>query len=140
MAKVVAGVLREFGTKEAMIVRGRDGIDEFSITSPTDVVHLKNKKISSFSLSPKDFGIKFSKIASLKNLVAKDKRRSSEVILEVLNGEKNSARDIVLINSAAAIKHSGMVKSYKEGVALAANAIDSGGAMRVLNSMKESNK
>jgi anthranilate phosphoribosyltransferase len=133
LLKKVAGVLRDSGTKEAMVVASRDGLDEFSLASPTEFAHLKKGKITLRVTKPEDFGLRRASLEKLKGGEAKD---NAAITLEILNGEKGPRRDVVVMNAAAGLVVMGEARSFKEGAKLAAEAIDSGQALRALEAAR----
>ncbi len=134
LVDIVIKVLKNLGTKRAMVVYGYDGLDEISITGPTKVAQLLNNKISRYTINPKDFGFKKS---TLKSIQGKDARFNANVIRNVLSGEKSARRNIVIMNSASAIYISGMAKNIKEGTLIAAHSIDSYAAISKLEQLTE---
>jgi anthranilate phosphoribosyltransferase len=125
LVPVIGRVLKKIGIKRAFVVYGKDLKDEVSLTGPTHVCFLKNKKITYLTLKPSDFGLKKIKI---KDVEVKNAKMSAKVIKGVLDGEKGAPRDIVLANSSCCFYILGRVKTFKEGVKLAARLIDSGQA------------
>ena len=128
-----AEVLKESGSIEAMIVSAEDGLDEFSISSNNRVVHLKNGQITRYNLCPEDFGLPRS---SLEHLKGGEAPENAKIIELILGGEKGPRRDVVLMNSSAALVVAGIASSLKEGVRLAAHTIDSGQALGVLKELR----
>lgn len=128
LTSVMAKVLKNLGAKKAFVVNSKDLCDEISLSGPTYVSFLNNKKISNLILKPSSFGLKKIKI---KNLLVKDVKMSSKVIKDILNKKHSDARDIVLANAAACFYILGKVKSLKQGVKLAASLIDEGKAKDV---------
>lgn len=121
----LARVLRNLGTERAMVVRGLDGLDEITISNKTKITELKGQKIRGYYVKPEEFGIKRSRS---EDLGAKDPDESAQAIREVLDGRKGPKRDVVLVNAAAAIMVGGAAGDMKQGLALAAESIDSGRA------------
>lgn len=130
LTHVIAEVLKNLGTKKAMVVHGMDGLDEITITSNTIVSEIKDGKIVDYLIDPRDFGIPY---ASMEDISGADARYNADVILRIFKGEKGPARDIVILNSAAALYVGNVVEDMKEGVAKARYIIDSGAAYEKLN-------
>jgi anthranilate phosphoribosyltransferase len=128
----MAMVLKNQGSQEAMIVRGEDGLDEISLSGPTQVAHLKDGQIKKYTQIPEDFGMSRAPLSAIQGGDARD---NSRILIEILSGEKGPKRDIVLINCAAALCVGGKTKDFKEGVAKASEAIDSGRALELLKKM-----
>ena len=125
----VAQVLADLGTEKAWIVHGSDGLDELSTTGPTRVAMLENGEVMVRDIVPEDVGLPRTTLAALKGGTAEDNARA---ILELLGGAKSAFRDIVLLNSAAALVVAGSASNLREGVARAAEAIDKGRAANTL--------
>ncbi len=132
----MALVLKALGSAEAMIVRGEDGLDEISLSGPTQVAHLKDGEIQRYTICPEDFGIDR---APLSTIQGGDARENAKTLVKILCGEKGPKRDIVLMNAAAVLCIGGKSMSLKEGFARASEAIDSGRAMALLTQMGGSN-
>jgi len=125
----VAHVLADLGTEKAWIVHGADGLDEMSTTGPTRVAMLEDGQVTVRDIVPEDAGIPRATLAALKGGTAEDNARA---IRELLGGAKSAFRDIVLLNSAAALVVAGGASNLRDGVARAAEAIDSGRAANAL--------
>jgi anthranilate phosphoribosyltransferase len=125
----VAHVLADLGTEKAWIVHGSDGLDELSTTGPTRVAMLEDGQITVRDIVPEDAGIPRATLAALKGGTAEDNARA---IRELLGGAKSAFRDIVLLNSAAALVVAGGASNLRDGVARAAEAIDTGRAANAL--------
>jgi anthranilate phosphoribosyltransferase len=130
----LARVLALLGTERAWVVHGCDGLDELTTTGVSDVAALDGGRISTFKISPKNAGLPEAKPEDLKGGDASD---NAAEIRRLLGGAKSPFRDIVLLNAAAALLVAGRAESLREGVTLAADAIDSGRATGVLNALVE---
>jgi anthranilate phosphoribosyltransferase len=130
---LLAEVLRERGMREAMIVHGQAGpgvgLDEISISGPTQVAHLKKGAIRFYTVTPEDFGLSPAPMTAGLGGNAED---NAEILRNILRGEKGTRRDLVLINAAAALVVAGKAADFREGVSKAAVAIDSGRALELL--------
>ncbi|MDX5366999.1 MAG: anthranilate phosphoribosyltransferase [Alphaproteobacteria bacterium] len=124
-----AEVLRNLGSESAWVVHGSDGMDEITTTGPTTVAELRNGAIRLFAVTPEDAGLKR---ASIEDLKGGSPAENAAAIRRLLEGEAGAYRDIVLLNSAAALIVSGRVSDLKDGVTIAAKAIDSGEAKATL--------
>ncbi len=127
----MAEVLNNLGTTRAWIVHGHDGLDEITTTDKTDIAILDNGNITEKTISPEDFGLPF---ADTNDLLGGDAEENASALRALLNGEKNAYRDIVLANASAVLNISGKANDLKQGVALAAKAIDDGLALKTLES------
>lgn len=129
LTEPLAQVLGNLGAEDVMVVHGEDGLDEITISNGTRISRFKDGKVDTFYVTPEDFGLER---ADVKELVGGDKDDNARILLQILRGEKGPKRDIVLINSAAALAVAGKVENFKEAVAIAAEAIDSSKAMKKL--------
>jgi anthranilate phosphoribosyltransferase len=131
---IQAQVLRTLGSRHALVVHGLDGLDEISISGRTEVAELKNGKVKEYTLDPGRFGIK---LAPLEAIQAKSAGESKNMLLSVLDNQPGPARDIVMLNSGAAIYVSGLADSMEQGVRKAGEAIASGAARAKLDQLVE---
>ncbi len=127
----MAETLRRLGTRRAWVVHGGDGLDEITVTAPTRLMMLDEKGLTKATLSPADFGLE---TGSLDDLKGGDAAENAEALKDILSGAQNAYRDIVLANAAAVLVIHGTTPSVGEGVRRAAEAIDSGQALKTLNS------
>ncbi len=130
----LAKVLQKLGSEHVLVVHGADGMDEISFTGDTFVAELKNGQVNEYVLNPAQFGLA---THQLKEIQIKDATESKAMILDVLNGKKGAARDIVLMNAGAAIYVSGQAESLQAGIEKAAAVIDSAAALEKLNQLIE---
>ena len=114
-------VLSELGSERAMLVCGSDGLDEITTTGISYITELKDEKITSYEIDPKDFGIK---ISSSNDLIGGSPKENANKILRLLNGEDGPFKDIVVLNSAAAIYVSGVANNIEEGLKLANESLN----------------
>ena len=128
----MALVLGALGTERAWVVHGSDGLDEITTTGPTHVADLEEGKVRLFEVTPEMAGLPRATPAELKGA---DAATNAAAITEVLAGRPGPYRDIVLLNSAAALLVAGKAADLKAGVALAAAAIDSGKAKATLGQL-----
>lgn len=138
----IAQKLAEVATKlkftHLMLVTSKDGMDEITTTSKTKVFEVKDNKLSFYIISPQQFEIK---VATKKDLLGKDPRENANIIQNILKGNRGPQRDIVILNSAAALYLAGKAKDIKQGISLAQESIDNGFGMKVLeNLIKETKK
>ena len=121
----LAEVLRDLGCSRALVVHGSDGLDEITLTGVSQVTELKNGEVTSYSLDPGELGFEYCASDDLKGGTPEE---NAAIIQEILNGEKGPKRDIVVVNSAAAIYVAGKADSLDLAVQLAVNSIESGKA------------
>jgi anthranilate phosphoribosyltransferase len=131
--KPVAEALGQLGLERALVVHGQDGMDELTTTTKSWAASLEDGKVREIEIAPEEIGVKRARMAELKG---GDAAHNAEAIHKVLAGEKNAFRDIVLLNSAAALMVAGKVRDLKEGAALAIQSIDSGRAKAALETLK----
>ena len=129
-AEPLAHVLNTLGSEHVWLVHGSDGLDEITTTGPTKVVALAHGTIRSFEITPQEAGLNLSKAADLKG---GDPDYNAQALRNVLSGERNAYRDIALINAAAALIVADKVTTLRDGVAMAAQALDSGKAKATLD-------
>jgi len=127
LIKTAGEVLLNLGLERAMVVHGDDGLDEITTTTTTDVCEVKDGKLITYKLDPEKLGFKK---ASLEEIKGGEAKENSEIILRVLKGEKGAPRDIVVINSGAALYVAKITDSLEEGIKKAAELIDSGTAYK----------
>ena len=126
----LAHVLAKLGTERAWVVHGGDGLDELTTTGPSHVASLHDGKVDCFEIGPEDAGLPR---ARLDDLRGGDAAANAAALVALLAGERGPYRDIVLLNSAAALLIAGKASDLSTGAALAAAALDSGHARRVLD-------
>lgn len=131
---IQARVLSQLGARHAMVVHGRDGLDEISLSGPTLVAELKNGWIREYELDPAEFG--FSR-CSATDLAAPTAEDSKARLLAVLDNQPGPARDIVCLNAGAAIYVAGVTDSLAEGIRLAQELLASGAARQKLGQLVE---
>ncbi|WMT42694.1 anthranilate phosphoribosyltransferase [Paenibacillus sp. D2_2] len=130
--QTIASVLRELGSKRALVVTSQEGLDEISISSPTRISELKDGEVKTYEIQPEDIGLKS---YPLSEMMGGDPATNAEIISRVLQGEKGAYRDVVLANAGACIYVSGLADSIREGVVIAAESIDSGKASSKLEQL-----
>jgi anthranilate phosphoribosyltransferase len=133
IVEVIANALHGLGVDYAFVVHSADGMDEISISAPTYVVELRNGDMRRFSITPETFGITPNPIETI---LGGDAKTNAAIIEGVLQGERGPRRDVVLINSAAAIVAGGAAPNLKDGIRAAENSIDSRAALRKLNELR----
>jgi len=131
----LAHVLKILGTERAMVVHGM-GMDEITNIGKTIVSELKDEKVSNYTLHPQDFGYAVAKVKDIAGGAPEDNARK---LVEVMKGERSHARDIITMNSGAAVYVSGLAQTLAEGIEISEDAIDSGEALKTLKQMVEVN-
>ena len=125
LTEKLAHVLANLGCRRAMVAHGMDGIDEISTLGETKISELDNGKVRTYSVRPEDFNLER---ATPDSIAGKGLDGNLRILLQVLCGKLGPCRDIVLLNAAAAIVVGGKARNLQEGIAAAADAIDSGRA------------
>jgi anthranilate phosphoribosyltransferase len=128
----LAAVLGRLGAERAWVVHGSDGLDELTVTGPSFVAELREGKVTSFKVEPLHIGIPLYLPDELKG---GDAEHNAQAISDLLAGANGAFRDIVRLNAAAALVIAGRVPDLKDGVKLAAEAIDSGAAKATLKKL-----
>jgi anthranilate phosphoribosyltransferase len=133
LVKPMAQALLALGTKRAWVVHGVDGLDEVTLAGPTFVVEACEGTIREFEIKPEDFGLERVSVTSLPR---GDPEVSASLIREILEGVRHGeARDLVVINAAAALFVGGAAPSLLEAGCMAMESIDSGAALGKLNDL-----
>ena len=127
-----AQALKALGSTRALIVHGRDGLDEVSISGGTLVAELDNGRITTRELVPEDAGLPRANLADLKG---GDATHNAAALTRLLDGETGPYRDFVLLNATAALTVAGAASDVKSGVELAARALDTGAAKAKLEAL-----
>jgi anthranilate phosphoribosyltransferase len=125
----VAHVLGRLGAERAWVVHGSDGLDEITTTGPSHVAELLDGRVTTFEITPEQVGIARARPEDLRGA---DAETNAAALQALLDGIRGPYRDIVLLNSAAALVVAGQAADLKAGVARAAEAINSGAAKAVL--------
>ena len=129
--KPLAEVLGRLGSDRAWVVHG-DGLDELTTAGTTQVAELRDGKVRTFEVTPEDAGLPRARLEDLKG---SDAAGNAAQMKDVLAGRKGPLRDIVLLNSAAALVVAGKADDLRAGVAAAARSIDSGAAAKSLETL-----
>lgn len=124
--------LQRLGAEHAVVVYGRDGMDEVSLGAATLVGELKNGEISEYEIHPEDFGMP---MASNRALKVDTPEQSRQMLQQVLDNQPGPARDIVILNAGVALYAADVVSSMKEGIQKARTAIESGAAKAKLDQL-----
>ena len=130
----LADVLQKLGNHHVMVVNAEDGLDEISIAAPTFVAELKEGKVTEYTITPEDFGLK---TQSLDNVRVADATESLAMIQDVFANKESTARDIVALNAGAAIYVAGLAESHQAGIKKALEIMASGEANKKLVALAE---
>ena len=134
LVEPLAQVLVSLGVKRGMVVYGMDKLDEISMSSATKICEINDGWYKTYTITPEDFGFKRCDKDELKGGTPEE---NAKITHGILNGEKGAKRDAVLLNAGASLYIGGKAESFKDGVKLAADIIDSGKALEVLNKFIE---
>jgi anthranilate phosphoribosyltransferase len=132
LVEKLAEALGMLGARRALVVHGEDGLDEVTITGSTRIGELRNGQVRSYEVTPEEFGLAR---ASLNDISGGDAVQNARLIRAVLSGEKSARRDVVLLNSSAALVAAGSADHLRDGVPMAATSIDSGAALAKLEAL-----
>jgi anthranilate phosphoribosyltransferase len=117
--------LQRLGAEHAVVVYGKDGMDEVSLGAATQVGELKNGEILEYEIHPEDFNLP---MASNRALRVETPEQSKAMLLGVLNGERSAASDIVIFNAGVALYAANVATTIEDGIKRARQALDSGAA------------
>jgi anthranilate phosphoribosyltransferase len=123
-------VLQRLGSRRAMVVYGRDGMDEISLGAATMVGELKDGEVCEYEIHPEDFGLS---MKSNRGLKVNGAAESRDMVLEALGNREGTPREIVALNAGAALYAAGIAASIGEGIERARAAMASGAARRKLD-------
>ncbi|MHB8160036.1 MAG: anthranilate phosphoribosyltransferase [Thermoleophilia bacterium] len=126
--EIIAWALKDLGCRRGLVVHGSDGLDEITITGPTDIAEIRqgSEEIDLYTITPEDFG--FESVAGSEMLKGGTAKKNADILKSILDGESGVRREIVLMNAGAALYAVGAAESIAEGVSQAAGSIDSGAA------------
>ena len=128
----LATVLKNLGSEQVMIVHSHDGMDEISISAPTNIAELKNGEISTYTIEPEQFKLQRADISAL---AVESVEESLQVMYAVLDNQSGPTLDIVLLNAGAAIYTAGIKDSLAAGIESARHVIENGSARSRLDEL-----
>ncbi|MGN0493120.1 MAG: anthranilate phosphoribosyltransferase [Acutalibacteraceae bacterium] len=134
LVEPLANVLMSLGVKRGMVVYGKDKLDEISLSAPTTVCEFKDGWYKTYTIAPEDFGLTR---CEKSELVGGSPQENAAITRAILKGVKGAKRNAVLLNAGAALYIGGKAKTMAEGISLAAELIDSGAALKVLEGLIE---
>ncbi len=132
LVEVLARVLLALGAEHALVVHGRDGLDEISVSAPTRACEVRSGEIRAYELTPEEIGVKQHAIEAI---AGGDPKENARIARAILAGESGARADIVAANAGAALYVAGIAPSVRDGVTLARRAIGSGRAMAKLEQL-----
>jgi anthranilate phosphoribosyltransferase len=137
MAERMIEVLQHLGSECAFVFHGDDGLDELSTSGPSTILRLRKGEITRAEFTPEDFGVARS---THKDLTGGDAATNAAITKSILAGEQGPRRDIALVNAAPAIVVAGLADGFAGGIELAAQAVDSGDALALLDRVVEASR
>ncbi|CAN5897457.1 anthranilate phosphoribosyltransferase [soil metagenome] len=132
MAERMIHVLASLGAESAFVVHGEDGLDEVTTTGPTFILRLRDGEVTHAEFTPEDFGVARSRPS---DLLGGDVDDNVGIVRSILAGKQGPRRDAAVVNAAVGIVAAGVAEGFIEGVEAAEQAIDSGAAAQVLESV-----
>src|SRR5262252_5775297 len=132
LVEKLAEALSMLGLKRALVVHGLDGLDEITTTGVTRIAEARGGSVRSYEVEPEEFGMKR---ATLQDIAGGGAKENAAIIRALLNGEKSPPRDVVLLNSAAALVAAGKADHIAQAVPMAEKSIDSGAAAGKLEAL-----
>ena len=132
LVEKLAEALSMLGLRRALVVHGLDGLDEITITGSTRVAEARDGSVRSYEIEPEEFGMTQ---ATLQDISGGDAAENAEIIRSILRGEKSPRRDVVLLNSAAALVAAGRADHIAQTIPLAEKSIDTGAAEKKLQAL-----
>jgi len=133
LCEKMANVLLRLGSLRALVVCGEGNVDEFTVTGTTKVAELAEGHVRTYTLSPEDVGLSRSSLVDLKG--GTNPEEAAVILRDTISGSHGPRRDMLLLNSGAALYVAGIVPSLKAGVERAAEIVDSGSAREKLESL-----
>ncbi len=132
LVEKLAEALSMLGLHRALVVHGLDGLDEITITGPTRIAEAREGSVRTYEVTPEEFGLTR---ATLNDIAGGDASENANIIREILNGKKSPHRDVVLLNSTAALVAAGRAERLAEALPIAEKSIDSGAAAGKLEAL-----
>lgn len=133
----IAEVLLKLGSEKAMVVHGKDGLDEITTTDTSYVSEIREGKVVDYEIEPEKLGIPLAKVEDIKGSSAKE---NAGIIIDILKGNKGPKRDIVVLNAAAALYVGKVAENLEQGIKLVEKVIDSGKAYEKLKELVKYSK
>ena len=134
LAEPLAQVLVSLGVKRGMVVYGTDKLDEISVSAPTKICEIRDGWFKSYVITPEDFGLTR---CAKEELEGGTPEENAAITRDLLSGAKGAKRNAVLMNAGAALYIGGKAESFKDGILLAEQLIDSGKALKTLEQFTE---
>jgi len=132
LVPLVAEAMTLLGTRHAMVVHGDGGLDEISLSGPTEIAEVRDGQIRQYVLTPEEVGLT---PAPLESLTGGDAALNAAILTAIFAGEPGPRRDVVLLNAAAVLVTSGIASNLTDGVARATQAIDKGSVTTLVQAL-----
>ncbi len=132
LTEMFAQALKVLGGKSAFVVHGHDGLDEISVCAPTRVSELKDNQITTYDIMPEQY---FGERANPEDLRGGDAGENTEITKRILAGEKGACRNVVILNTSAALVAAGKAPDLSEGIKMSESSIDNGAAAAKLEEL-----
>lgn len=133
LVPLVAKAMTLLDIQHAMVVHGDGGLDEIALSGPTEIAEVRNGEVTQSVITPAEFGLQS---APLSALAGGDAADNAVILRAIFDGETGPPRDVVLLNAAAVLVVSGKAEDIRSGIALAAQAIDSGAVTRLVEALQ----
>ena len=134
LTEVHAAVLKNLGSSRAVVVHGEGGLDELSTIGSTRVTEVRDGRMTTYRVTPEELGFRRATPEEIRGGTVEENAR---LLADVLDGKQGPARDIVLMNAAAAVMVGGKAATLRDGVAVAAESLDTGAALGKLRALQE---
>ncbi len=132
LVEKLAEALCMLGLRRALVVHGRDGLDEITITAASRVAEVRDGQVRTYEVTPEEFGLQRAELAEISG---GDAPFNATLIRKILAGEKSARRDVVLLNAGAALVAAGRADHLRDALPLAVRSIDSGAALAKLQAL-----
>lgn len=132
LCEIIAKTLQNMGARRALVVCGKDGMDEITTVTETVISELKDDKVTTYTITPEQFGLKR---ANVEDLTGGNAKENVEITKAILNGGEGPKQEIVLLNAGAALYCADMADSIEQGIEMAKESIVSGKAMKKLEQL-----
>jgi anthranilate phosphoribosyltransferase len=133
LLRPIAEALAALDIERAMVVHGNDGLDEISLAARTKVIEIRGKELSTYEISPEDFGFR---VANPADFLTADSDEAMKLLRSALGGERGAARDVLALNAGAAICTAGRSKTLAAGVELAGEVLATGRALETIEELR----
>ncbi|NPC91329.1 anthranilate phosphoribosyltransferase [Bacillus sp. WMMC1349] len=137
LAPLYAELLLELGAKHSLVVHGLDGMDEISLSAPSELYEIRNGYVKKMLFDPASLGLEY---ISHEDISGGDAHHNKNMLIELFDGQKNGVREIVCLNAGVTLMLAGQAEDFREGLIVARKAIDSGLAKEKLNELMNRSK